>query len=78
MSYMKLLDVPVGRKGVSLVRESSRHTPCAVCLNLLRHTECAYYFGRPTIAKCQLMMNFHQIKLVDGISRMILPGANQD
>ncbi len=37
MSYMKLLDVPVG-----------------------------------------LLMNFHQIKLVDGVSRMMLPGANQD
>jgi hypothetical protein len=23
-----------------------------------------------------LLMNFHEIKLVDGISRMILPGAN--
>ena len=37
MSYMKLLDVPVG-----------------------------------------LLMNFHEMKLVDGISRMILPGANLD
>ena len=37
MSYMKLLDVPVG-----------------------------------------LLMNFHQIKLVNGVSRMILPGANQN
>jgi GxxExxY protein len=36
MSYMKLLDVPVG-----------------------------------------LIINFHQVKLVDGIARMILPGANQ-
>lgn len=25
-----------------------------------------------------LLMNFHEMKLVDGISRMILPGANQD
>lgn len=24
-----------------------------------------------------LLMNFHEMKLVDGISRMILPGANQ-
>jgi GxxExxY protein len=24
-----------------------------------------------------LLMNFHEIKLVDGISRLILPGANQ-
>lgn len=36
MSYMKLLDVPVG-----------------------------------------LLMNFHQIMLIDGVSRLILPGANQ-
>ncbi len=35
LSYMKLLDVPVG-----------------------------------------LMFNFHEIKLVDGISRLVLPGAN--
>jgi len=25
-----------------------------------------------------LVLNFHEIKLVDGLSRMILPGANQD
>ncbi len=25
-----------------------------------------------------LLMNFHEMKLVDGIQRMILPGANQD
>ena len=25
-----------------------------------------------------LLFNFHEIKLVDGISRLILPGANQD
>ena len=37
MSYMKLLDVPVG-----------------------------------------LLINFHEVKLVDGLSRMILPGANKD
>ena len=37
MSYMKLLNVPVG-----------------------------------------LLINFHQIKLVDGVSRMMLPGANQE
>lgn len=37
LSYMKLLDVPLG-----------------------------------------LVMNFHEMKLVDGISRMILPGANRD
>ena len=37
MSYMKLLDIPVG-----------------------------------------LLMNFHQIKLIDGVSRMMLPGANQE
>jgi GxxExxY protein len=36
LSYMKLLDVPVG-----------------------------------------LIINFHELKLVDGVSRMILPGANQ-
>lgn len=36
ISYMKLLDVPLG-----------------------------------------LLMNFHEIKLVDGISRLILPGANE-
>lgn len=36
LSYMKLLDVPVG-----------------------------------------LIINFHELKLVDGIARMILPGANQ-
>lgn len=36
LSYMKLLDVPVG-----------------------------------------LIINFHEMKLVDGVSRMILPGANQ-
>ncbi|MGH7140376.1 MAG: GxxExxY protein [Pirellulales bacterium] len=36
LSYMKLLDVPLG-----------------------------------------LLLNFHEIKLVDGISRMILPGANE-
>jgi GxxExxY protein len=36
LSYMKLLDVPVG-----------------------------------------LVMNFHEMKLVDGVSRMILPGANR-
>ena len=36
LSYMKLLDVPIG-----------------------------------------LLINFHEIKLVDGIVRMILPGSNQ-
>jgi GxxExxY protein len=36
LSYMKLLDVPLG-----------------------------------------LLINFHELKLVDGVSRMILPGANQ-
>lgn len=36
LSYMKLLDVPVG-----------------------------------------LLLNFHEIKLLDGLSRLILPGANQ-
>lgn len=36
MSYMKLLDIPVG-----------------------------------------LLINFHEIKLADGIRRLILPGANQ-
>ncbi len=36
LSYMKLLDVPLG-----------------------------------------LLLNFHEIRLVDGLSRMILPGANQ-
>ena len=25
-----------------------------------------------------LLINFHEMKLVDGVSRMILPGANQD
>jgi GxxExxY protein len=25
-----------------------------------------------------LLMNFHQIKLIDGVSRMMLPGANQE
>ena len=37
LSYMKLLDVPVG-----------------------------------------LLINFHQIKLIDGLHRLILPGANQE
>ncbi len=37
MSYMKLLDVPIG-----------------------------------------LLINFHEVKLVDGISRLILPGANRE
>ena len=37
LSYMKLLDVPLG-----------------------------------------LILNFHELKLVDGVSRMLLPGANQD
>jgi len=36
LSYMKLLDIPLG-----------------------------------------LLINFHELKLVDGIHRMILPGANQ-
>ena len=36
LSYMKLLDIPVG-----------------------------------------LVINFHEVKVVDGVSRMILPGANQ-
>jgi hypothetical protein len=36
MSYMKLLDVPVG-----------------------------------------LLLNFHEAKLIDGLSRLILPGANE-
>jgi GxxExxY protein len=36
LSYMKLLDVPLG-----------------------------------------LLFNFHEVKLVDGISRLVLPGANQ-
>src|SRR5262249_53313233 len=25
-----------------------------------------------------LLMNFHELKLIDGVSRMILPGANLD
>jgi GxxExxY protein len=25
-----------------------------------------------------LIINFHEIKLVDGVARMILPGANRD
>jgi len=37
MSYMKLLDVPIG-----------------------------------------LIINFHEVKLVDGVSRLFLPGANRD
>ena len=36
LSYMKLLDVPIG-----------------------------------------LLLNFHEIRLTDGVARMILPGANQ-
>jgi GxxExxY protein len=37
LSYMKLLDIPIG-----------------------------------------LLINFHQVKLADGLTRMILPGANQE
>jgi hypothetical protein len=33
---------------------------------------------KPPIDTLGLVINFHEVKVVDGISRLILPGANRE